>query len=512
MKPLSSRLKIALLSAGISGAVLVSFGGGTWALIRHQRLEALDREILTLATRHPGLFGGRGQLERLLNSLQLTFGEHYTNQVIFLLQDSAGRTVFKSPNWPAEVSAWAADPAHAGESDLAGSNPTSGDAVPAGPGVGRGGRGRGPGSAGGWGGPPAPVVFAAAPRFLSVQAANTAWRLGVLRTRSATLLLGLNQKPVQQELNRLRNGFLLAVPVALLAVGLGGWVVAGRALRPLKIIAETAEHVTARGLDQRIPDPGDSPEASRLIRVLNRMMDRLEASFRQATRFSADASHELKTPLAIMQGELENALQMAAPGSPEQQLFSRLLEETQRLNTIVRSLLLLAQADAGQLRLNLEQVDVSAELEGVIEDAQALATDQRISFELRVQPNVCVQADRALLHTALFNLLTNAVKYNQPDGRVAVSLHASGEQAVLTVGNTGPGIPPEDQAHLFDRFYRVRRGGGVGPEGLGLGLSLAREILRAHGGELSLQSSQAGWTSFEARLPRMPSPQELPRD
>jgi two-component system heavy metal sensor histidine kinase CusS len=507
VKPLSSRLKIALLSAGISGVVLLGFGVATWGLIRHQRLEALDREIRTLAARHPGLFGGRGQLERLQSAFQLTFGEDYTNHVIFLLQDSSGRTVFRSPHWPEAAATLALGAAQVGALGSAGTH-TNAAAPPApGPSPARAGRGRSPGRGGGWGGPPGPVTLTEPPRFVSVQAPDGTWRVGVLRAPTVTLLLGLNQHDVDSELNHLRNAFLAALPVALLLVGLGGWVVAGRALRPLKLIAETAERVTARGLDQRIADPGDSPEASRLIQVLNRMMDRLEASFRQATRFSADASHELKTPLAIMQGELENALQAAAPGSPEQQLFSRLLEETQRLNTITRSLLLLAQADAGQLKLNREPLDLSAELEGLIEDARLLASEQNLSFDLQVQPQLWVQGDRALLHTALFNLLSNAVKYNQPNGRVSVTLAATADEAVLTVGNTGPGIPPEDQPHVFDRFYRVRRSAGPTPEGLGLGLSLAREIIRAHGGDLRLEASRPGWTCFELRLNRVQAPQ-----
>ena len=127
------------------------------------------------------------------------------------------------------------------------------------------------------------------------------------------------------------------------------------------------------------------------------MMDRLEASFNQATRFSADASHELKTPLAIMQGELENALQAAEPGSSQQQVFSNLLEETQRIKTITRGLLLLAQADAGRLKVALEDVDLSAALEGMVEDARILAADSNLRFELKIQPGLWVQADRALL-------------------------------------------------------------------------------------------------------------------
>jgi signal transduction histidine kinase len=254
-------------------------------------------------------------------------------------------------------------------------------------------------------------------------------------------------------------------------------------------------------LEQRIPDSGDSPEASRVVQVLNRMMERLEASFRQATRFSADASHELKTPLTIMQGELENALQAAVPGSPEQQLFTSLLEQTQRLSTITRSLLLLAQADAGQLKLTLEPVDLGAELASMMEDAQLLAADSRLSFDVQAPPQLRVEADRTLLRTALFNLVGNAIKYNDPEGRIEVRLIAAQSKTVFTIGNTGQGIPVADQPKIFARFFRTGSADQPRPDGIGLGLSLAREILRAHGGELALQESRPAWTVFAATLP-----------
>jgi two-component system heavy metal sensor histidine kinase CusS len=502
MNPLPSRLKIALLSAGISGVVLVVFGAMMWVLIYQIRIEAVDREIRTLGSRHPGLLAGRGNYERLNSSLAITFGEDYTNHVTLLLRDSTGRALYASPNWPAGLDPGMLD-AHLAATSL---NPQStsattnnASALPAtrrgGPGWG-GGRGFGAGR----GGPPPDIVFTKPPEFFSAQTPAGPWRFGVMVSDDLTLVLGLNQTEVETELNRVRNAFLLTLPVALFLVGLGGWVVAGRALRPLKTIADTAEQVTVRGLDQRISPSTDSPEVTRLIHVLNGMMDRLETSFRQAIRFSADASHELKTPLAIMQGELENALQSAAPGSAEQQLFSNLLEETQRLKTITRSLLLLAQADAGHLKLALETVDVSAELDAMIEDAGVLAADLRLQFDVAVQPQVRVEADRALLHTAMFNLISNAVKYNEPGGRISFRLEGAEKQAVITIGNSGPGIPPADQPKIFERFFRVDRGKRPGVDGIGLGLSLAREIVRAHGGELSLVESRPGWTCFQLRL------------
>ena len=503
MRPLPSRLQIALLSAGISGMVLAAFGVVMWLMIYDMRIEAVDREIRTLGSRHPGLFAGRGNYERLASSLEFTFGEDYTNHVILLLKDSSGRTFYTSPHWPKAL-----DPARldvrledssqaprqtSTETNLPGSQPRMERSA-----AGRGGMARGFGV--GRGGPPPDVVFTRPSSFFTVNTAESAWRFGVLGNDEVTLVMGLNQRDVEQELNSVLHAFLLTLPVALFLVGLGGWVVAGRALRPLNAIADTAERVTARGLDQRIANSPENPEVARLIQVLNRMMDRLETSFRQATRFSADASHELKTPLAVMQGELENALQSAAAGSAEQQLFSNLLEEIQRLKTITRSLLLLAQADAGQLKLALESVDLSAELGAMIEDARVLAADTRLHFDVEVQPQVRVLADRGLLHTAMFNLINNAIKYNRPDGEISIRLLATEAATVFTIGNTGPGIPPEDRPRVFDRFFRADRPNSPKVEGIGLGLSLAREIIRAHGGELSLKEGSADWTFFKVVL------------
>jgi signal transduction histidine kinase len=271
----------------------------------------------------------------------------------------------------------------------------------------------------------------------------------------------------------------------------------------LRRIARAAEQTTARGLDQRIPVSGEDPEIDRLIAVLNRMMDRLQASFRQATRFSADASHELKTPLAVMQAELEAALQSAADGSRDQQVYASLLEETQRLKTVTRSLLLLAQADSGQLPLSLEVLDLAAELEEIAADARILAESAGVEWEARLVPGVRVAADGVLLRLAISNLLDNAIHYNRPGGRVELVLEAGPAGVVLEVANTGPGIPPGERAQVFDRFHRGTEARNRRRDGMGLGLSLAREIVLAHGGALVLTGSGADRTVFQLSLPRL---------
>lgn len=503
MKALTFRLKIALLSALVSGLVLVGFGSVSLYVIYRQRVEAVDREIRTLSSRHPGWFANRSNYERLTSMLEFTFGEDRKDHVILMIRDAAGHALYRSPYWPEDLVVEKLDlslrdnPKAARFTNAADTNrevvPHLG--APWGPAGAEANRGMGRGRGMGWGGPPQ-VTLTKVPRYFTVKTAGSTWRLGVLGNNETTLVVGINYDEVRGELVHVRDAFLLILPAALFLVGLGGWLVAGRALRPLKTIAETAENVTASGLDQRIPLSDEDPEIARVIRILNRMMDRLEASFRQATRFSADASHELKTPLAIMQGELENALQSAEPGSREQLIFSNLIEETQRLKTITRSLLLLAQADAGQLQLSLERLNLSEALNEILEDVRILAADSQLHFEVQVQPSLLVEADRTLLHTVLFNLLNNAVKYSEPDGRITVRLESTDNRATVAVGNTGPGIPAAEQSRVFERFHRIGVSGNRRVEGLGLGLSLSREIARAHHSELVLQESRPGWTCF----------------
>jgi len=478
MKFLPFRLKIALLSAVISGVVLVGFGLAAYFMIARQKIESLDTEIQSIAARHPGWINSRGDFQRLDESI----GEH----IIVMIQDSGGAVRHTSSGWPKEIKPFTNELVDDPDTRV---KPIDDGGSRGGRGWGGMGRGLGPGGGG-------QAEFTKIPQFMT----TGQWRLGMLGTADTTLVIGLDSRPTRAELDRLRNAFLLALPLALFLVGLGGWLVAGRALRPMRAIAETAALVTSRGLDQRIPLSNEDPEIARVIQVLNRMMDRLENSFHQATRFSADASHELKTPLAIMQGELENALQDALPGSREQQVFSNLLEETQRLKTITRSLLLLARADAGQLKPTMEAVDLSGTLEEIIEDTRILAAASRLVFEVELGPGITISADPALLHTALLNLFVNAVKYNEPGGTIRVCLEALANEAVLTIGNSGPGIPAGEKDQVFTRFHRVDAARQRRVDGLGLGLSLAREIVLAHEGELKLLESRPGWTNFELRL------------
>jgi len=314
------------------------------------------------------------------------------------------------------------------------------------------------------------------------------------------IVLGVDLTSFLAENDRYRNLFLLTCPLALALLAGGGWWLATRALRPIAVITEKAARINARGLDERIPAVRSDHELGRLVDVMNDMLQRLERSFRQAARFSADAAHELKTPLTILQGQLEEALQEAPDDSTEQQTYGDLLAEVQRLRSIVRKLLLLARADAGQMRGGLETVDLSERARQLLEDTRELAP--HLDVRADIAPGVTVRADPDLLHQVLQNLSTNAVKFNHgTPGAIEIELRADQGHARLRMANTSQPLTPEEQARIFERFYRGDPARSRRIDGVGLGLSLAREIALSHGGDLRVDTARPGWVRFTLVLP-----------
>jgi two-component system, OmpR family, heavy metal sensor histidine kinase CusS len=292
------------------------------------------------------------------------------------------------------------------------------------------------------------------------------------------------------------TALLVAVPVAALGV----WWITRKALQPLAEVAVAAEQIDAKALSHRLPEPRTQDEVGWLVQVLNHSFDRLERSFEQATRFSSDASHELKTPLTIMRGEIESALKAEENNPRIQSLLDGLLAETQRLCDIVEKLLLLSRADAGTLTLTKEILDFSALCNELVEDAEILARPKRITSEFEITPDIKVLADESYLRRVLLNLLDNAIKYNVEDGSLSISLTKSDGLAVLRMANIGPGIPKEHESRVFERFYRADPSRSSETSGSGLGLSICREIVAAHGGQMWLDQQASGWTAFIVTL------------
>jgi heavy metal sensor kinase len=299
----------------------------------------------------------------------------------------------------------------------------------------------------------------------------------------------------------LTSAYASALLVAVLVAGLGVWWITRKALQPLHEVAVAAEQIDAKALNQRLPESRTQDEVGRLVNVLNHSFDRLQRSFEQATRFSSDASHELKTPLTIMRGEIESALKSEVENPMIQSLLDGLLAETQRLCDIVEKLLLLSRADAGTLSLAREILDFSAICHELVEDAEILAKPKRITTSFEIAPEVKILADESYLWRVLLNLLDNAIKYNLEQGSLSISLTKSESVAVLRIANVGPGITKEDEIRVFERFYRADPSRSSATSGSGLGLSICREIVAAHGGQMWLDQPGSGWTAFIVTLP-----------
>ena len=475
----SFKLKFGLYSVALSGALLLVFSQFFIQMIYRIGLDRTDRELRALVESNIRRTQPRNHWARFDGSIKTLYGDEADRQFILKVVDNNNEALFTSPQWPDEASA-AKTPAPVSAQSI---TPAE-EARPR------------PFDQPQKKRPPAPPPLEiSGPEFTTV--GN--WRLMAIRNPEITLFLGMSLEPLHAEVARFRNALLLAGPVALLLIISAGWLLALMALRPVRTIAKTVEKITARNLDQRISVARADHEFRQLVTLINQMLDRLESSFQQAVRFSADAAHELKTPLTILQGELENALQAAADGSADQHTYKELLDEVQRLKSIIRKLLLLAQADSGQMVLSKETVDLTSMIGDVGEDIRVLAPGLEVKAEL--QPDVKVTADPDLLNQVIQNLASNAVKFCRGESPVVLSLKTESDRAVFRISNCGETIPPEERDQVFERFYRANKSRNRSIDGAGLGLSLAREIARAHGGTLELEDSTADRTVFRLTLP-----------
>jgi signal transduction histidine kinase len=294
--------------------------------------------------------------------------------------------------------------------------------------------------------------------------------------------------------------FWCGVPACLLAVS-GGWWMMRRALAPLSALTPAAQRVNEHSLGERLPRTGNGDEFDRLTEVFNAMTERLNQSFARIREFTLHASHELKTPLTVMHGELESTLQDQTLTAPQREHLESELDEVQRLAKIVDGLTLLTKADAGQITLAREPVCLDELVREACADAQSLARPNDIQVSLAACEELMVTGDRHRLRQLLLNLTDNAVKYNHRQGTVTLSSRSVADTAELTIANTGPGIPPEILPRLFDPFFRADSSHSQTVEGCGLGLSIARWITNAHAGTIQITSEPNHLTKAIIRLP-----------
>jgi heavy metal sensor kinase len=293
--------------------------------------------------------------------------------------------------------------------------------------------------------------------------------------------------------------YLILVPIVIFLSGLLGWFLAGKALDPVNSVAETAQRITHSNLDMQIPVRQAGDELDRLIEAFNHMMTRLNCSFEQIRQFSTDVSHELRTPLTVVRGQLEVALFTAQNVDQYREAMAEALEGVDRLSNIVRALLMLSQAESGQLVLQKTQLDFAELARDLVDQHQIPAEAQGVRLSAELPEPCMIFADRIQIERMLSNLLGNAIKYTPSGGAVRVRLHCQDEHVKLAVEDNGVGIAPDHLPHIFDRFYRVP---SADPEkGLGLGLSFVAWIVKAHGGTVEVESELDKGTRFIVTLP-----------
>jgi len=289
------------------------------------------------------------------------------------------------------------------------------------------------------------------------------------------------------------------VPLVIVASGVLGWFLAGRALHPVNSVAEAAQQITHSNLDVQIPIRNAHDELDRLIEAFNHMMSRLNQSFEQIRQFSTDVSHELRTPLTVVRGQLEVALFTAQTIDQYRDAMADALEGVERLSNIVRALLMLSQAESGQLALQKTELDLAALVRDQVDQHQIPAEAEGVKLASELPSHCTISADRIQIERLVSNLLGNAIKYTPAGGKVKVSLLPAYDQVKLIFEDTGVGISPGDLPHIFERFYRVRSADSE--KGLGLGLSFVAWIAKAHGGTVSVESKLDEGTRFTVLLP-----------
>lgn len=347
---------------------------------------------------------------------------------------------------------------------------------------------------------------------MTIRKRLTLWYTGILLF-SVVLVGGLSVAELR-ELNRRSSRherrealedigdyiFWVGVPAALLSI-VGGWWLMRKALAPVATLTQALERISERNLGEQLPRSNNGDEFDRLTEVFNAMTARLNDSFTRIREFTLHASHELKTPLTVLCAETEIELRDEKLSPEQRESVTSQLEELRRLAAIVDSLTLLAKADAGLIHLAMAPVRLDELVRDSFDDTQILAHTSGIHVELTSCEEATVGGDAHRLRQLLLNLADNAVKYNQPNGSIAMSLRRADGCAELKITNTGAGVPAEKLPRVFDRFFRGDAAHSNSVEGCGLGLSIAQWIVSAHNGTIQMASEPAKLTTVTVRLP-----------
>ena len=299
--------------------------------------------------------------------------------------------------------------------------------------------------------------------------------------------------------------FLALLSASVTAAVFGGaWWLAGRAMRPVHEIIDQAEAIGAGSLERRIRAYADTREYQRLVDVLNTMLARIQSAFETQRRFTSDASHELRSPLTAMRGELELALRRERDLPEYRRVVGSTLEEVVRLSRITEDLLILARSDAGGLVVRPEPLEVAGTVERVVERLRGQAAAKGVMLDAKAVGDTTAEADPVLLGQAVWNLLENAIRYTPPGGRIALTSRDEGERVALVVEDEGPGFPRDMLDRVFDRFFRAdpARSRPDEASGTGLGLAIVKSVAEAHHGTAEAANAPGRGARVTVHFPR----------
>lgn len=340
--------------------------------------------------------------------------------------------------------------------------------------------------------------------------ARTLQKPAVIDGREVTLRVFRDESGLRKTLREILIGLGLGLPIAVMLAAFGGYLMAGRALQPLRAMAEQARQITSESLSRRLPNPHPHNELGQLATVFNETLGRLETSFESLKRFTVDASHELRTPLAALHSVGEIALREGGGEQGLRETIASMLEEAQRLNDLIDTMLTFARVETGRANLRIETIPLDEVVAETCENLEVLAAEKGQKIELSAAPSLLVEADRTLLRQSVMNILHNAIRYS-PDGtRVRVECLRRGEEAVVEFTDEGPGIAPEHQAKVFERFYRIEKARSRAEGGAGLGLAIAKLFVEQLGGRLALSSTPGSGSCFRIGLPIAKAPINQP--
>ncbi|MBI1875021.1 MAG: HAMP domain-containing histidine kinase [Acidobacteria bacterium] len=320
-------------------------------------------------------------------------------------------------------------------------------------------------------------------------------------TEGIVLQVAASTLPARQTLWQLALAMLASISIVLIMASYGSGVTARRALAPVDAIVDRVRRIQASRLGDRLDIQAGSDELDRLVSMLNQMLDRIEVSMRSARRFAADASHELQTPIAAMRGVIEAGLRNGGRGADYPRVAADLLIEIERLSDLVRDLRLLALAEAGHLLEPPVPIDLAALAGECCEIAQAIAEEKQVAVTVDVRDRPVVSGSALHLRRLVLNLAQNAIRYSRPDSSVCVSIRTLDGRAVLGIQDHGCGIGADDLPHIFEPFYRADPARARDTGGTGLGLTIADQIARVHGGSITVTSALDQGSTFTLSLP-----------